>query len=373
MPAGAAPNSSLRVPHQPTPTLADLAQSQSHLDVQRQLRNAFEEQKKEEEQRQLRAAFEEQRRIEESKSTTAVATAAKKFDADTNDSTPNKLGDTRNTAMKIQDVSPAELLQKSYEAHLQALRKKEKKSPIKDTDTQKSPLSEQGHDDKRSVSTAVATKAHREETTFEDRESEQPMPDEEAGTVLLGFLNSLRQSYEDAMEKKNDDSKVDCPKSSIVTTEPTREAKNSTKDSPNLTSIIRNRQTETYKRGSKRSPERISPNNDPQDEPGRSLSTAVSRFISTKGSHRSQRPASVTDVSSGNSSSHQGEFSSSIEDSSDKTDPSSSEESEKEDPARKRWQSKGPPRKRVKSFTEENLIAHSKRMSENGDDGRSRG
>ncbi len=363
MSVGTAPSTNCGVQHQPSPTLAN---TQTLLDVQRQLRNAYEDQKKEEEQRQLRAAFEEERRKEKAKNKAEMITAAaRKLTLDAIDSSPMMPGGTDSGKAKAQDASPTELLQKSYEAHLQMLMTKDNIREVQSLSG--SNRASTGTVDEDIIRERLSTepKTSTIQTNINEvNESEQPMPDEEAGTVLLGFLNSLRQSYEDAVERKSGDANVERPLRENENDRLTTPPESIHKDAE-LSSVIRDVRSETKRRGTKRSPNRNSDLRSPQDGDARYLSTAVSQFISNKGGRRSQRPASVTDISSGNSSFQQGEFSSSLEDSSDKTDPSSSEESDKEDPSQIRWQSKGPPRKRVKSFTVENLLAHSKRMSEN--------
>lgn len=358
--AGAIPIANTRPQHQPSVPVADVQHSQPQKDIQRQLRNAYEEQKKEEEQRQLRAAFEEEKRKEEAR--LAAAKAAKTIATSATSSVQDMSQNDDKAERKSLDVSPAELLQKSYEAHLQALKTKEnaKEDFHTSSPSKLSPKvsTDEGH---CSISSEVTRPvSNTNKTNNGGSENEQPMPDEEAGTVLLGFLNSLRQSFEDAVEKKSiGDREVETNKPATSTTE------NSKPSSVTPTSIMKDRPVDWKKKGSKRSPERM-PDDNGQRDTMNTLSNAVSQFISAKAGRRSQRPPSVTDVSSGNSSTQHGELSSSLEDSSDKTDPSSSEESEKEDPTRKRWQSKGPPRKRAKLFTEKNLIEHSKRMNESG-------
>lgn len=355
----AVPIANIRPQHQTTVPDAQLSPPQN--DIHRQLRNAYEEQKKEEEQRQLRAAFEEEQRKEEAKR--AAEMAAKTTATSISISAQDNSKDEDIATRKPEDVSPAELLQKSYEAHLQALKTREStkegsQSPIPPNPSSKVGIDEGSGCTPSEVTQTISTTS---KTNNGGNENEQPMPDEEAGTVLLGFLNSLRQSFEDAVERKsNGDRGVANDK-----TESTTAVESSKPSSITPTSIMKDRRVDWKKKGTKRSPESNAKDNG-QSDTMNTLSTAVSQYIAAKGGRRSQRPPSVTDVSSGNSSTQHGELSSSLEDSSDKTDPSSSEESEKEDPARKRWHSKGPPRKRVKLFTEKNLIEHSKRMNENG-------
>jgi len=346
-PVGSMPTSSIKLQQQqPLASVAERSQLQPNLDLQLQLRNAYEEQRKEEEQRQLRAAFEEvkKKKEEKDKADAAAATAASAVVVAPAAVAPVAAIETKAAG---KEVSPAELLQKSYLAHLQSLEK------VANNKGQK-----------------VNARPKVDKGTKKGDGNEQPMADEEAGTVLLGFLNSLRQSYEDAIEEKAGKPVVEHPKKSK--TEPTIAPKTTKGLSSSSTSIKQNedKPRSTVKGGVKRSQVSISNHRSPQsdEQAGNNLSSVVSQFMTSSAARRSLRPASVTDTSSGNSSSQHAEFSSSIEDSSDKTDPSSSEESEKDDRTQRRRNSKGPPRKRLKSFTAENLIAHSKRMSEGAGD-----
>lgn len=344
-PVGSMPTSSIRLQQQqPLASVAERSQLQPNLDLQLQLRNAYEEQRKEEEQRQLRAAFEEVKKKKEEKDKADAATAASAVVVAPAVVAPVAAIETKAAG---KDVSPAELLQKSYLAHLQSL---EKEANNKGQKGNARPKADKG-------------------TKKGDR-NEQPMADEEAGTVLLGFLNSLRQSYEDAIEEKAGEPVVEHSKKNK--TEPTITPKTTKGMASSSTAIKQNqlKPRSNVKGGVKRSHVSISNHRSPQidEQAGNNLSSVVSQFMTSSAARRSLRPASVTDASSGNSSSQHAEFSSSLEDSSDKTDPSSSEESEKDDRTQRRRNSKGPPRKRLKSFTAENLIAHSKRMSEGAGD-----
>lgn len=219
--------------------------------------------------------------------------------------------------------------------------------------------------------------------------------DEEAGTILLGFLNSLRRSYEDAVEEKSPnqgtENTVD-QKSGEDSSAPQRQGNEApawshlsqpqSKHSPKKALIERSGSVE--KRSKRSRDERPQDEEDMHQSCDDSEAGIASSSPAVRSLHQSPpprthstRPASVTDTStlsrsetsSGASSSQPAESSSSLEDSdskSDKTDPSSSEESEKEPAMRT---SKGPPRKRLKSsrkqqFTAENLKKHRKRMSE---------
>jgi hypothetical protein len=332
---GSITSSSIR--SQPPIYVAQQVPAQSNLELQLQLRNAYEEQRKEEEQRQLRAAFEEEKKKKEEKEQAAAAAAASPVAVASKETAWAAETTTKPT---VEEISPAEQLQKSYEAHLQTLKNVELSKEQKGNTAPARTKNECGND--------------------------QPMADEEAGTVLLGFLNSLRQSYEDAVEEK-----IGEPVDEQFTKKKTTESKVSPRKSSTAVNDKAEPPRSNIYGGVKRSQGNISNSSKSPKEDnrnGQNLSSAVSKFMTSKMGRRSQRPASVTDASSGNSSSQQAEFSSSLEDSSDKTDPSSSEESEKEEQTQWRRASKGPPRKRLKSFTAENLIAHGKRMSEGADD-----
>lgn len=242
----------------------------------------FEDQKKQEDQRQLRAAFEEEQR---KKRATGTASAA---------ASPSK-------PSKSEDISPAEQLQKSYEAHLQALHQQETR--------------------KVAGQTAKASKAPTAKQKSKKTEGDQPMPDEEAGTVLLGLLNSLRTSYEDAVESSG---------ASNATCVPAKKTNQKKRGEPS--EILKVAEPQEAKKpapepkGKKRTHSKT-PNGGAQDKNG--VPSEVARFLSTNIPGSAKRPAApVTDTSSrsGNSSSNAAEFSSSHEDSSDKTGSSSSSE-----------------------------------------------
>lgn len=344
------PNSNVRPQNVPSVRVAERAPSHPTVDLQQQLRLAYEEQKKEEEQRQLRAAFEEEKRQKEERDkATAEAAASAAALMEKRAKAPVKESTTG------QEISPAEQLQKSYEAHLQALMKKEVGSKGASAARQPSDI------DSKSThvpsNTPEANKTAATTPTKKEERGDQPMPDEEAGTVLLGFLNSLRQSYEDAIDDKA--GKAATVQDYSKPPNPAQPKQVSQLSAPMVIGA-----DEKSRVGTKRKQAKISDSNPLQDDDRKRVSTPSGFMVSNVG-RRTHRPASVTDTSSGNSSSQQAEFSSSLEDSSDKTDPSSSEESDKEAPRQeKRNLSRGPPRKRLKVFTEENLKAHSRRTRE---------
>jgi hypothetical protein len=333
------------------------------LDFQRQLKSVYEGQRMEEEQRQLRAAFEEQKGKAgdtcAADKTGGYQRSASRGEGRNDDvsSSPTSPAPTPSTNV----LTPAEQLQKSYEAHLQSLKQESWKTV---------PGQE-----------AVCGPSKPSDATGKKngRGPEKSMDDEEAGTVLLGFLNSLRQSYEDAVEKKtigcsDEPSKNDSAKS--IVTEPTpasSEKPSRTTRRPPEVDMTPDDERVDRKVQEHNSELHLSE----EDRGSRNLSTAVSQFMSSNAGRR--HPASVTDVSSGNSSSQPTEVLSSLEDSSDKTDPSddSSDKSDQSSSEEEKYEideeppirsSKGPPRKRLKgAFTKENLMVHSRRMSEGND------
>jgi hypothetical protein len=356
-------------------------QQQQNEDHQRQLRSAFEEQKKEMEQRQL----EEQKR-EERKAKTTPKTESRGAIADKG---AVSISDIKSQASL--EISPAEQLQRSYKAHLESLKKAQNMNKnLLDATSSTEPEELQTNEERKisaetpkgivygsskSMDSSPNEKGsssriekRREGMQGKINETEGQTDDEEAGTILLGFIKSLRQSYEDAIEEN--------------TSMPT--AVNMI--SKDLTKRVQKSESPQKKRSLEgRSSTKITLLAD--DLP----ISSESHF--PPGNHGSLRPTSVTDTStlsrseivtdtstlsrseiSSGASSHPTETSSTIGDSdskSDKTEPSSSEESEKECTVSNN--KRGPPRKRlktgkkVKEFTEKNLAEHSKRMSEKFD------
>jgi len=347
---------SQNLPFKPT---TEQASTSTPLDHQQQLRNAYEEQKKEEEQRQLRAAFEEEKRRKEEREKVAAAVSAVAAQAALKQTTASR---SEEQSVKNQEISPAEQLQKSYETHLKTLKKP---ALNKGRNMPENSSSKVGKDDCGRSGTPRKKNKAAEKPSRGESVGEQPMPDEEAGTVLLGFLNSLRQSYEDAVDDKTTDSGKAPHHAEVGKTKQHAKAKklSSLSESP---ALVVDDQDRAKRRGVKRPQTKFSIRNSRQGEDKQRLATAG--FMTSNDGRRSQRPASVTDTSSGNSSSQHAEFSSSLEDSSDKTDPSSSEDSDKETaPEEIHKRSRGPPRKRLKSLTKENVRAHTQRANEEVD------
>jgi hypothetical protein len=333
------------------------------VDLQKQLKSVYEDQRKEEEQRQLRAAFEEQqKKAQETVSTNKKkATNPKKSSAvdEKKDTGPGPSRLTTGSGLDSDDIaiSPAEQLQKSYEAHLQSLKTKNGET-IRGKQVD--------HDSKTPGEKKILNG------------TDKPMDDAEAGTVLLGFLNSLRQSYEDAVEKKASDesrppSRNRKSKAKKLTSTDSEKSSGSVRRPPEVDMTPDD--TRANRQVQQKYSKTISSSSD--EDRDRNLSSAVSQFMSSNAGRK--RPASITDVSSGNSSSQPTEFLSSLEDSSDKTEPSddssdktdqssSEEEKDEKDEEPKSRSSRSPPRKRMKgAFTQENLMVHSRRMDEGND------
>lgn len=331
-----------------SPAMALLQQQQQTEKTKQQLRTAYEKEKKEKHDRALKKEKIEDGQESISTNGEMPAGDAKPMGSDT---------DSENRS--ISDMTPAQQLQRSYKAHLESLKLNTAKN---------AGISNQDYNGENEAKRGVGVSTNRKATV--NAKGGKNAADEEAGTILLGFINSLRQSYEEAVEEKAVLSTV--PNAMSGHTQQTKEAvsnlQETEKRSPETT------KAKTQKK--KRSRQTGLPTKIPD------LSSIP---ISTASWKRHDRPASVTDTSalsrsetSSGTSSQPNEFSSSIEDSdskSDKTDPSSSEESEKECTANKR--NKGPPRKRMKTskskkvneFTAKNLLEHSKRMSKKFDNG----
>ena len=366
---------------------------QQNEEHQRQLRSAYEERKKEEEREEFPVAYE---KMPKDKDVTNGSMKGQHFSSE-------------------ETLSPAEQLQKSYKAHLESLKgeaatisddtkaiEQDKSSNSKaDTSlhereaisskTQSTPLRRR---DEVSKKTGRSLKGKSKEVQIGDNRQEpevtnkQVTADEEDGTILLGFLKSLRQSYEDAVE----DRQVLPAKNKLAggkseRREPVKPIPSNSNASKELEKTKSNTRTQSSKGLSNISNSTKRNGKRPLDDRLRNEQcqqdniqiTSAHRFQTTAAStHRTLRPASVTDTStlsrsetSSGTSSQPAEDSSSLEDSdskSDKTDPSSSEESEKDCTLNK--VRKGPPRKRlkaseaVKEFTTQNLMEHSKRMNE---------
>ena len=332
---------------------------------------------KEEHTKKLKAAFEEQQKALRMAYEKSLQDAQKREDMVVDSEPPNLSSDStgrkQTTDKKIaltdpkpslDTISPAEQLQRSYEAHLASLQKAEQQASLKTLSSPKAP-------ELKPASVRVEGKKT-EGTKIENggESIQKKTQDEEAGAILLGFLNSLRESFEDAVEAKDGHKEIKGRSSDStehVRAPDTTESIATVKLESSILSAEVNLDSSTD----------ISERRNENDNDHNHLSihsrhqtsdplTSLSHFQSSK---RKVKPPSVTETSSSTSSQPTIEQpSSSQEDSkSDKMDHSSSEESEKEMMASRRI-SKGPPRKRLKGFhephefTRENLMAHSKRM-----------
>ena len=341
--------------------------------------------KKEEHTKKLKAAFEEQQRAlrlaYEKSLQDAQEREEQSFSSDlpavTSDPTgrkPTTSANCTSSNFKISPdtASPAEQLQRSYEAHLAFLQRAEQQASFKNSSKSAPPASSASVPASRIE--VGGNKTERVKTKEAEKSTKEKTPDEEeAGTILLGFLNSLRESYENAVEDEGGskeskqrstyDSKSKNMPAAIPVTESisTVRIESSTVmtelslDSSNRNLARRNNNNHGHSHVSINSRRQTS---DPI--------TSLSHFQTSK---QMVKPASVTETSSSTSSQPTIEQSSSSQEDSksDKMGHSSSEESEKEITASRRM-SRGPPRKRLKGFhephefTRENLMAHSKRM-----------
>jgi hypothetical protein len=305
---------------------------------QKALRLAFEQSLKQaqEEERQLQA--------ESVAQTQATATSVKDPEMERPSCSNNS----------TKQMSPAQLLQRSYEAHLASLQKEEQdgKSSIASSILAAVPPSLQVTSrESTDVRSHVKKEKKKKSRDTKDRAKED---DDEGRQLVVGFLQSLRGSFEDAMGKN-----VGWKVNVVPDNEQVRKERKKKK----LPSS-RPRQIPAEIRNGNVSNRQASPK--PVDSSTKM--TSIERYQNRK---RKMKAASVTVTSSGSSSQPTTEQSSSSLDDSDskseKTDQSSTSDEFENDDSRK---SKGPPRKRLKSlgsikgdeFTVENVLEHSKRM-----------
>mmetsp|Transcript_63849 Transcript_63849/g.71464 ORF Transcript_63849/g.71464 Transcript_63849/m.71464 type:complete len:743 (-) Transcript_63849:1802-4030(-) len=335
----------------------------------KQLKAAFEEQ-----QRALRLAYEkslrdaqEQERNEQLVfSDSATITSESKGKA----TTVNISCNSSNSKFIPDATSPAEQLERSYEAHLESLRRDEQQSSI-EASPKLPPTT--------SASTYLVPRTENVENKCEiqmNKKEEQPRQkttDEEAGTILLGFLNSLRESFEDAVEDKNASNTIEGAHNynnkneKVAATKLILTANDNIKTSTMVTGVSSDLSSRNHmkRNGNNHAHSQISAANVRRQSSD--PITSLSHFQTSK---RKTKPASVTETSSSTSSQPTIEQSSSSQEDSksDKMGNSSSEESSEKETMASRRTSKGPPRKRLKGFhephefTRENLMAHSKRM-----------
>mmetsp|Transcript_12716 Transcript_12716/g.30854 ORF Transcript_12716/g.30854 Transcript_12716/m.30854 type:complete len:465 (+) Transcript_12716:1789-3183(+) len=290
-------------------------------------------------------------------------------------------------------VSPAEQLQRSYQAHLASLQKDGKSKSGRRTliSSNSAPRAARAGD-KKSKRKKKKKVAGSNRGQPEDGKSKE----EEAG-VLLGFLNSVRSSYE---VEGGDDDDPDFSKASVnANTKSSSIQKKSSGGSVGGKSAGGSATTKQKKKqykgvliSSSKKPasksgngkrQRDSQNSTSNPDPARSDLQAMkdAAITALMQSNQNLKSKQVSEASSNNSSSQPSteQSSSSIEDSdskSEKTDNTSGEESTEEEEVINNKRSspttaklnKGPPRKRLKSmkesneFTAANLLEHSKRM-----------
>ncbi len=322
---------------------------QQHLD---KINSSTPTSKKEEHTKRLKAQFEEQQRalriayeksLRDAQEMDENTDSSKTLQASSEPKEAKETLDAKSTSNNSETssdtISPAEQLKRSYAAHLASLQKAEQEVALKT-------ISKASSHTKGGEGTKANAKGNENSG---QKKSEQ---DQEAGAILLGFLHSLRESFEDAYENKNGKNiPVVVPKPSAQQGASTVLPKGSSEPATHVARSDEEVQSNASKKNRRQKSDPI---------------TSLPPFQAAK---RKVKPASVTETSSSTSSQPTiDKPSSSQEDSnSDKTGSCSSEDSDKEITASVR-SSKGPPRKRLKSlsgpqeFTRENLMAHSKRM-----------
>ncbi|KAL3908227.1 MAG: hypothetical protein SGILL_008561 [Bacillariaceae sp.] len=331
---------------------APVAGEKPVLTKEQRLKAAFEEQ-----QKALRLAYEKSLREaqEEDRKSQAVSQAKQEPTKETAKQTtaPPKQGSTK-------PLTAAELLQRSYEAHLASLRKSDEEKASTVSSAASLP-----------VTTPPKLSSGDGRAKAGGKKKQGKERDEEAGTILLGFLNSLRGSYEDAVGAKSSDGDLAATAAAAKKSEKKKKKskKRSKFSSDDMGHASKKAALEPV--SAVASTEGSSDSQEYPKPPAKSnRMDSLTRFTNNK---RKNKPATVTEASSGTSSQPTTEqSSSSLEDSdskSDKTEQNSSSSDEYEnDDTLKLERSKGPPRKRLKGFhnsnefTTANLLEHSKRM-----------
>jgi hypothetical protein len=382
--AGSLPNANhtTQMPSPPLPNIQVVAkeeQLQQKMESSAQTNTLTKEQRLkaayEEQQRALRLAFEESLKDaqEEERLAQQAAAQAKQAAASTKaitDTTAN----SGNASTSTKHLSPAELLQRSYEAHLASLQKAENDHVASSTTKTSAVHSNLKGDSGRNSKSGGKNKKNKVRGS---NANPGKVEEDEGKQLMVGFLQSLRGSFEDAVG--NGAGRPPKP-SKAAGFDSTKKKKTKKKD----------RSSSSSEKESKKKPAEIpatssamaSAKNDSssQDFPkpaefGNKM-TSLDRFQKQK---RKLKPASVTETSSGSSSQPTTEqSSSSLEDSdskSDKTEQSSSSDEYENGDARP--SSKGPPRKRLKKFTNtpssdftlENVMKHSQQMDMQEADG----
>ena len=274
---------------------------------------------------------------------------------------------------------------------------KAKSSFVSAKDSVRSKGSKQAKEKKRDKAArspkSASAKAKPQSVPGNKKQMEEPRSDEEeeAGTILMGFLSSLRNSYEDALEKKaatGPSDASDTP-SKKVKKRPRHEGVSSSKkqkleQTPKISNgsfKSKKSQVDCDKKPKAASVAKKDNEKKKKLEPAilkkphasatSSLEHSYRQFTSASLQNRRTAPAYITDMSTSTSETSSGNNStnpveSSLEDSDSNSDkcgdansekggkdnPSSSEEDDKMDVGEKRGDrfiSKGPPRKRMKT------------------------
>ncbi len=322
----------------------------------KKLKAAFEEQ-----QKALRIAYEKSLREAQEWEEKTASTKKTQIASDPKGTKPTSDAKTTSNITKasLETISPAEQLQRSYEAHLKSLQRAEQQASLKALATSSSVTSSQ-------IEVSQSKDAG---TEASEKTGPKKSQDEEEGAILLGFLNSLRESFKDAVEDK--DRKHEAKEGTVPNIKSTtdrnapEEGRTPSVQLDSLRGTSDSSESIIHIAKSRSGNERL----DISMKSRRQTSDPITSLSHFQSSKRKVKPACITEASSSTSSQQTSEQpSSSQEDSkSDKMGSSSSEDSDKEITASIR-SSKGPPRKRLKGihepheFTRENLMAHSKRM-----------
>lgn len=342
-------------------------------DRARQLKAAFEEQ-----QKALRLAYEkslrdaeDEERKEKTANDASAAMISSASKSDEND-TSKKVSKHRPGNGASISISPAEQLQKSYEAHLASLQQEERNSsssrssllvPASSSNSTNTSVALQPQKASINPKEVQNMKLKGEKV---DLHTLEKAPDEQDGTLLLGFLNSLRESFEDAVDSKSKRDKINYCNDMNQYFDGQVSAKSGSKTI--LTNLSTCTQYDTA--GSSLWKDNTAAAALHSSSLNSSPMTTMTHFQNSK--HKI-KPATITETSSNSSSRPIIDQSSFSQDDlkSEKMGSSSSEESYDKEASPTILPNRainGPPRKRLKGFleqhefTRENLIAHSRRM-----------
>ncbi|KAG7356599.1 hypothetical protein IV203_001285 [Nitzschia inconspicua] len=331
---------------------------------EQQLKAAYEEQ-----QRALRLAFEQslKKAQEEERLSQQTATVhAQQDEAAKAAAVPDAASNGVAANVGDKQLSPAELLQKSYRAHLASLKSTDQEvAPVATSVQTKPAASSLEVTSGRSGNSGGKSK---NKSSSKLHSHHQKVEEDEGKQLMVGFLQSLRGSFEDAVgrnadgvarsnhqEKKKKSRKKE--RSVSATPAPKAFKKSARVSSEKSTSIPPQESSSRIQEFSK------------PEESSKEL-TSLDRFTNRK---RKIKPATVTETSSGSSSQPMTEqSSSSLEDSDSKSDKTEQSTSSGDEYGNGESCSVGkvPLRKRLKcfnskspnQFTMENVLKHSKQM-----------